>query len=162
LTEQLLANRHERISKAIYYSWKVTFAINLRADDAELLRKIQNKLEVGSITFTKNQTSVRLQVSDLFELKNVIVPFFKKHPLLGKKGEDFILWSEAVEILLKYKKARGEVNVTKGQRGFQKVLWKKKDIERLRKIQQVSSKFKSKAALRKWGEAKLGREKVSA
>ena len=101
-------------------------------------------------------------MSDLFELKNVIVPFFKKHPLLGKKGVDFILWSEAVEILLKYKKARGEVNVTKGQRGFQKVLWKKKDIERLRKIQQVSSKFKSKAALRKWGEAKLGREKVSA
>ena len=148
--------RHERKSKATYYSWKASFAINLRADDAALLKCIQNRLGVGSVTFTKDKTSVRFQVSDLYELRDVIVPFFELHTLYGKKGRDFKLWSEAIKILLKYKVARGDANVLKGVRGFQKIIWQVKDVKRLKEIQKISSEYKSKR-IRKWTEAKMGR-----
>jgi hypothetical protein len=71
--------RHERKSKATYYSWKASFAINLRADDAKILELIKSSLGVGSVTYSKNNTTVRYQVSNLSELQKHIVPFFSKN-----------------------------------------------------------------------------------
>ncbi len=149
--------RHERTSKAVYYSWKASFAINLRGDDFKILKVIQKRFKVGEVTYTQNKSAVRYQVSNLFELQDFIVPFFKKTKLFGKKNKDFELWVKAIKILVKYKKARGRVNITKGKQGFQKIEWSKKDIRDLENIQVKSSEYKSKQQ-RKWTNCSLGRE----
>ena len=149
--------KRERKSKAVYYSWKASFIITLRLDDKKLLELIQKHLQCGSITSTK--TSVRFQVSDITELVESIIPFFTKNQLLGKKGEDFTLWAEAVKILSKYKKERGKVNIKKGVRGFQKVTWNKDDILKLKEIHSHTAKYKAHKTNKKWIEHKLGREK---
>lgn len=151
--------RHERKPKPVYYSWKAMFAIVLREDDRDLLEKIQKMLGCGSITFTKEGNQARLQVSDLNELKYRIIPFFNKYSLFGKKRSDFILWSEAINILYKYKVKRGKI-VEKGKRGFTKTTWDKNDILRLIEIQEKMSSYKSKRSAWKWlnKASKLGRE----
>ena len=152
--------RHERTSKAVYYSWKASFAINLRDDDFKILKVIRKRLGVGEITYNQNKTTVRYQVSNLFELRDFIIPFFEKTKLFGKKSKDFKLWVDAVNILVKYKKVRGRVNIMKNKQGFQKIEWSKKDIQSLENIQAKSSKYKSKQK-RKWNNCSLGREEGS-
>jgi hypothetical protein len=148
--------RHERKSKAAYYSWKASFAINLRADDAKILELMKCSLGVGSVTYSKSNTTVRYQVSNLSELQNNIVPFFSKNQLVGKKKLDFELWKEAVKILFKYKTLRGELNLTKGLPGFQKTKWEEKDTLRLVEIQKQSAIYKSKGT-NKWTDLFQGR-----
>ncbi len=152
--------RHERKTKPIYYSWKAMFAIVLRNDDFVLLEKIKDALGCGSISFTKNKNQARYQVGDLNELKDKIMPFFNKYPLLGKKKDDFVLWSEAVNILHKYKINRKKI-VERGQRGFTKTIWDKNDIKKLIEIQKKMSPYKAKRTSWKWLDKalELGREK---
>ena len=45
-------------------------------------------------------------VKRIAELHNHIIPFFKDYPLLGKKAQDFALWSEAVELCFHKKTKR--------------------------------------------------------
>lgn len=151
--------RHERTSKATYYAWKASFAICLRSDDHFILDEIKRRFECGSVTYTVKKATVRFQVSNVTELYERVVPFFKKAPLYGKKAKDFILWAEAVGILNKYKVRRGRVNITKGLSGFQKIEWTQSDLDRLKHIQKLSSQYKSNGFERKWLKADLGRGK---
>lgn len=150
--------RHERKTKPVYYSWKAMFAIVLREDDQDLLQKIQDFLNCGSITFTKNGQQVRYQVSNLNELNEVVIPFFNKYRMHGKKKEDFRLWSDAIKILVRYKKIRGRVNVKIGNRGFTKTEWNKKDITMLKNIHRDMIVYKSKRSSAKWLGGTIGRE----
>lgn len=158
--------RHERKGSPVYYSWKILFAINLRADDHNLLRDILSVLKCGTISFTiskaqKNSSEeVRYQTTNIDELKEKIVPFFQKYKLYGKKKHDFTLWSEALDILQKYKSKRGKVNATKGKQGFEKTSWNEKDIKRLLEIKNEMARYKSKREVQKWlnKATKIGRE----
>jgi len=148
--------RHERKSKATYFSWKAAFIISLRIDDKDLLDSVRETLTCGSVTF--NSGSARFQVSNLDDLRDRIIPFFDHHKLYGKKAKDFAVWREAVDILIKYKIARGGVNVRKGTVGFVKVSWDKRDTDRLYQIRDYSSQFKSSRAVPvKWITRSLGR-----
>ena len=144
--------RHERKGKPVYYSWKVLFAIVLRKDDSELLKKIESVLGCGSISFThmRENGEVRYQVSNIDDLREKIIPFFEKYKLYGKKKYDFNLWSEAVGILKKYKSKRGEANVIKGKRGFTKTIWDEKDLKRLLEIRNRMSVYKNIRFVPKW------------
>lgn len=90
--------KYERINKPVYYSWKVQFAIVLREDDEDLLKKVQTILNCGYIYRVCNN-QIRYSVQDIESLHNIIIPFFKKYPLFGKKKRDFELWSKAIEII---------------------------------------------------------------
>jgi hypothetical protein len=133
--------RHERINKPVYYGWRVQFVIVARVDDEELLRKIKNTLNCGGINFARGD-QVRYSVQDVDNLYNIIVPFFKKHPLPGKKKKDFELWAEAIEIL--YRNKRKTINLKKGVRGFVKTNWNKEDFLRLIEIQKLMQQYKAK------------------
>ncbi len=156
--------RHERKGKPVYYSWKVLFAIVLRRDDYELLEKISLVLDCGAISFTEPRGNfdggVRYQVSNIDDLKEKIIPFFCKYELHGKKKYDFNLWAKAVDILGKYKSKRGKVNIVKGKRGFTKVEWEEKDLQKLSEIKNEMSVYKSKKPVPKWFNelSKVGRE----
>ena len=70
-----------------------------------------------------------------------VVPFFKEHPLHGKKQKDFDLWAEAIEILFQN---RNQKNAKIGKRGFTPTLWKKKDFQRLLELHKEMQQYKSK------------------
>lgn len=150
--------RHELKSQAVYYRWKALFAIVLRYDDQDLLSRVKETLKCGSVTLS-NSGSVRYQVSNLDELLNIIIPFFQKNELYGKKKNDFDLWSQAIEILVKYKIKRGNVNIVEGKRGFQKVEWEKEDAEKLQDLHRQMIKYKSKKT-EQWADKELGREGI--
>ena len=71
-----------------YFYWTAEFAIVLRSDDADLLYAIQNVFGCGKVTFTKKNDQARFSVQGTAELNNVVVPFFRKHVLHGKKRHD--------------------------------------------------------------------------
>lgn len=96
--------RHERSGSPVYYSWKAMFAVMLRIDDEEVLHMVKDTLGCGSITHAQ-AGAVRYQVANLDDLQAKLVPFFIRYPLIGKKGRDFELWKEAVQIL--YAKKHG-------------------------------------------------------
>jgi len=144
--------RHERGRrtgvKPVYFYWKPQFVIVLRDDDRQLLEKIRQVLNCGSITLA--HSSVRYQVANLDDLKYKIIPFFKTNILYGKKMNDFLLWCRAVDILYKYKLKRGHVNSKPGI-GFYSIHWSKKDMQELEEIHQKMLTYKShKSKRKKW------------
>lgn len=138
--------RHERPGSPIYYSWRAQFTITARKDEQDLFERIKNYFCCGNI-YNQKKFSIRQGdeihycVSNLDELKNIILPFFKKYQLQGKKKNDFELWAEAINILDKNKKQK--INVEKGKRGFSKTNWSKNDLSRLVEIHSEMQKYKS-------------------
>ena len=124
------------------------FAIVLRSDDHEVLESIKETLNCGNLSSSKSRNQIRYYVQGTKELKNIIVPFFNTNRLYGKKYKDFRLWSEAVEII--HKNKRKTTNVQNGSRGFVKVLWNPKDLERLKDIHTEMKLIKSKVKDWKW------------
>jgi hypothetical protein len=126
-------------SQKIYYEWKACFAIVSRIDDANLLKNIKDTLNIGSLYLSKRL--VQFRVSNLDELYNVVMPFFNKYKLRGKKREDFKLWSEAVNILYNQKLKEGKI--LKGLYRFRKKGWNRKELIRLNEIREKMKKYKS-------------------
>jgi len=154
--------RHERGKrsklKPTYFYWKAQFVISLRSDDNELLQKIKNTLNCGQISFSRN--NARYQISNLNDLKDIIIPFFLKHRLYGKKNKDFYLWKEAIGILVKYKEQRASINRKPGGSGFYKITWERQDLRKLSEIRNNMSSYKADrhGKALKWADTKdIGR-----
>lgn len=81
------------------------FYIKMREDDLPLLKKVQKFFRCGSIFFQKEyrknqRDNFRYQVSNKADLKNVIIPFFKKYPLQSKRIRDFRIFCDIVKLTL--------------------------------------------------------------
>jgi hypothetical protein len=82
---------------------RLVFEIELRGDDRPILEKIQKYFGLGNI-YSLNYKRygwfphVKYSVHSLKALKKVIIPFFKKYKLKGKKAKDFKLFCQAVKI----------------------------------------------------------------
>lgn len=139
--------RHDRKGSPVYFYWDAEFVILLRADDRDILEKIQHALNCGNISVSK-RNSVRYSVTNFDDLNFKIIPFFKKYPLRAKKLSDFILWKEAVDILGRNKQKK--IKRLKYQRGFPKIKWKTGDIQRLKGIHKEMQEYKSRAPEWKW------------
>jgi hypothetical protein len=140
--------RHDRKGAPEYFYWDIAFAIVLRDDDSQILEMIKETLGCGRISTTKN-SSVRYEVSDVNDLINKIVPFFKNNPLRAKKRLDFKLWKEALMILNRNKQIKSGPE-RKGVRGFQKINWNADDLKRLKQICGEMKQYKSKGKDWKW------------
>ena len=82
------------------------FYIKMREDNLGLLRKVQKFFGCGSVFFQKEyranqRNNYRYQISDKAKLKNVIIPFFKDHPLQSKRIKDFELFCEILDRALR-------------------------------------------------------------
>lgn len=78
------------------------FAINLRDDDAPILREIHSTLKMGTLnrdasqgTHRTSQPRMRWQVYDKSGCMR-LVAIFDRFPLRAKKGRDYAIWREAV------------------------------------------------------------------
>lgn len=82
---------------------RLHFEIELRDDDEDLLRSIQETLGCGRIYYLNYEKygwhpHVELKVSSIREISNIIIPFFQKYPLRGKKRHSFELFAQAAAI----------------------------------------------------------------
>lgn len=149
--------RHERKGKPEYFYWVIKFVIVLRNDDKDLLEKVRNTFDCGHITVSKNMA--RYCVDRIGDLRENIVPFFVRHPLYGKKRRDFLLWTEALDILYQ----NMQLPIRKGKQGFAKKQWELSDIQRLLGIKQEMERYKAKGPAWKWlsafngGNCEIGR-----
>lgn len=95
-----------------YYRWSASFAMTLREDDIEILKRIIDTLECGNVYLlnTKDRMlgcqQAYLGIQNTNELYNKVLPFFRKFPLRAKKRHDFELWATALEIIYNNKKNR--------------------------------------------------------
>jgi len=128
--------KRKRTNSPTYYRWKVQFVITESSQKSKILEKIKNILKCGKVHIINNQG--RYSVQDIDEIKNKVLPYFKRHPLNNnKKKKDFELWQKAVGIIYKNK---GKV--------FLK--WKKEDFRELINIQKSIKKYKERPRQMKW------------
>jgi len=78
----------------------LVFAIELHRD-LEVLKKIKEFFNVGSVTviIRNGKYTGIYSVQSLKGLTEVIIPHFKKYPLLTQKQADFILFSSLVNLM---------------------------------------------------------------
>lgn len=117
--------------KRIGLDARLHFEIELRDDDRELLEAIQKTLGCGRLYHLNYERygwnpHVELKVSSLKEIREKLIPFFKKHKLRGKKRHSFRLFCEAAELF-----ARKEHLTLEG-------------IEKLRRIRQKMNVYSKK------------------
>lgn len=80
------------------------YYVKLREDDIGVLKKIKRFFGLGRISFQKEyrenqRDNYRYQVSNLSDLRSVIIPFFWKYPLQSKKKRDFELLCRIVDMV---------------------------------------------------------------
>lgn len=82
------------------------YYIKLREDDHALLVKVKKFFGCGRISFQKEyrenqRDAYRYQVSNLRELRAVVIPFFLNNPLQSKRIKDFSLFCAIVDLVTK-------------------------------------------------------------
>ena len=80
--------------------WRVSpiFIIELDSKDLILLKRIQEFFGVGVVSVRNNGMAV-YSVKSFSDITHVIIPHFNNYPLLTQKKADFILFSNAVQLL---------------------------------------------------------------
>jgi hypothetical protein len=80
------------------YSVNLVFSVGLHSKDADLLRSIQGYFGgIGVLSVTDKK--VLWRVLSVKELK-VIIDHFDNYPLITKKGLDFLLFKEALQLFI--------------------------------------------------------------
>ena len=76
------------------------FSIHLHLRELEVLEGISAYFKESDIKkLSLSEKSAQLQISKISVVYNIVVPFFKKHPLLGMKSLDFIDFKKVCDIL---------------------------------------------------------------
>lgn len=103
-----------QISKSEAYKtgWKVAliFSIGLHSKELNLINKIQSFFNgAGKVYYQKNSKVVVFRIKSTKDLAQLVLPHFDKYPLLTQKKADYLLFKQAVELVL-----RGEHLTTEG------------------------------------------------
>ena len=97
----IIISKHK--TKKLGLDARLHFEIELRADDEELLKSIQETLKCGRIYYINYDKygwapHVELKVSSIKDIREKIIPFFKKHRLYGKKKHSFESFCQAADL----------------------------------------------------------------
>ncbi len=76
-----------------------SFSIGVHYNDRHLLERIKALFGVGEIYINSSEKIIRLKVSSIKDLTEVIIPHFENYPLISQKWADFELFKRIVEIL---------------------------------------------------------------
>ena len=127
--------RHERTNSPTYYRWKVQFVVTTPKENVKLMEKIKNEMGCGEVHIIKDQA--RFSAQKISDITGIVVPFFRKNQLAGRKKKDFELWAKGAEIIQKNK-------------GKYLASWKKNDLCNLIEIHKSSAKYKNRPRTPKW------------
>lgn len=76
------------------------FKIELHLREILLLRRIHTFFGVGIISEFEDRNKAYYSVQSARDLANIIIPHFDKYPLITQKRADYLLFKEAVNLLL--------------------------------------------------------------
>jgi len=79
------------------------FGIELHEKDYEILKQIQRFFGVGSIIrrIRDGKPSIIYSVQSIIDLEKIIIPHFKKYPMLTQKQADFELFCLIIDLMIK-------------------------------------------------------------
>jgi hypothetical protein len=91
-------------NKAYKTGWVVRsfFEIGLNQRDSSLIYQLKDFFEgIGTISLDKKANVLKYSTASLKDLSSVVIPHFKKYPLLSQKGADFLNFEQIVELMNK-------------------------------------------------------------
>lgn len=93
-------------TKRLGFDPRLMFEIEMIIEDKPLLESLQTTLKCGNIYILNYirygwRPHVKFVVKSYKDISEIIIPFFKKHPLQSKKKKDFDYFCEAMEIFEK-------------------------------------------------------------
>ena len=78
----------------------VEFNISQHSRDKNLINYFKNYLDCGNINISKTRPSeVYFSITKLEDILYKIIPFFKKHPIVGVKALDFADFCKVAEMM---------------------------------------------------------------
>ncbi len=86
---------------------RLLFEIELREDDKEILERVKETLQCGNIyhltyeRYKKWKPHYKYKVSNLKDMTQKVIPFFRKYPLQAKKKYSFELFCKVAKLMLK-------------------------------------------------------------
>ena len=80
------------------HGWKISLCFNISQKDDTIPKLFKNYLGCGKIRYRKDGICY-FDVRKTEDLVNIVVPFFKRFPLLSKKDDTFKIFCEALEIV---------------------------------------------------------------
>ena len=84
----------------IGYIVRLKFTITQHSRDEQLLKSFIIYLDCGRLEKVKSKPDiVEFIVTKLYDISQKIIPFFKKHPILGVKALDFADWCKVAEMI---------------------------------------------------------------
>lgn len=87
--------------------WKISPSFSIAQRDKILLQLFQKQLDCGRIREGSSEGIYYLEVVDLNDLRNKVVPFFKRYPILSEKGrERFQKFCKTLDLLSLYPVSR--------------------------------------------------------
>ena len=91
-------------NKAYKTGWVVRsfFEIGLNQRDSSLIYQLKDFFEgIGTISLDKKTNVLKYSTASLKDLSSIVIPHFKKYPLLTQKGADFLFFEQIVELMNK-------------------------------------------------------------
>lgn len=79
--------------------WKISAAFNVSQHDVIPLELFQEKLQCGTLRKAGND-GWYYEVNKLSDIQTIVIPFFDRFPLLGKKAQDFQCFKKAVNLMV--------------------------------------------------------------
>ena len=80
-----------------------SFSIGQNMRSLKILKEIQKFFSCGSIRFCKNDRCYKYETRNIDELRNKIIPHFRKFPLMTSKKVDFEIFSKICEKIAQMK-----------------------------------------------------------
>lgn len=80
-----------------------SFSIGQNMRSLDILKKIQKFFGCGSIRFCRNDQCYKYETRNIDDLRNHIIPHFRKFPLMTIKKADFEIFSEICDKIVQLK-----------------------------------------------------------
>jgi hypothetical protein len=68
---------------------RLSFSLSLNKENLELIKALREFFECGGIRYSKFDRTYKFEVRSIKDLREKIIPHFKKFPLQGEKRRDF-------------------------------------------------------------------------
>ena len=83
------------------FGWEIrpSFSVSQNADRAEVLELFQRTFGEGTIRPDRSDRTLKYETRSVPVLATKVVPFFRQHPLLSRKREDFERFAVIVQLM---------------------------------------------------------------
>nr|YP_002601069.1 putative site-specific DNA endonuclease [Monomastix sp. OKE-1]ACK36928.1 putative site-specific DNA endonuclease [Monomastix sp. OKE-1] len=76
-----------------------SFSVSQNSKSMKILETMNTYFGCGGVRHSKRENTHKYEVRNLNHLTTVIIPFFRKYPLLTNKQKDFLLFDQACMII---------------------------------------------------------------